>query len=194
TVSMALAGCAVGPNADIQRARTTVATAQRDPQVVTYAPAQLREAEQTLNHADVVWHDTRDSIEVANLAYIAEQQANIAVAKAQESVAEAEARQLADARDRIQLRGAQVAIERAHEATRQAQEADTRAQLMDGELVALHARDTDRGLLMTVPEDTLFAYNSAILKPSGEHDLYPLVTFLREHPGRTLAIEGYTDN
>ena len=194
TISLALAGCAVGPNADIQRALATVAAAQRDPQVVTYAPAQLSAAEQTLNHADVVWQDTRDGIEVANLAYIAEQQTNIALAKAQEGVAEADARQLADARDRIQLRGAQVAVERAHEATRQAQEATARAQLTEGELAGLPARDTDRGLLMTVPEDTLFAYHSAILRPGAERDLYPLVTFLRDHPGRTLAIEGYTDN
>jgi OOP family OmpA-OmpF porin len=201
TASMAFAGCAVGPNADIQRARAVVTTAQQDSQVVTYAPAQLREAEQTLNRADVVWHDTGDRIEAANLSYIAEQQANIAVAKAQENVAEAEARRLVDERDRIQLRGAQVATERAREATLQAQEATaraqqalTRAQLMEEELAALHARDTDRGLTMNLQEDVLFEYHSATLKPSATRDLYPLVTFLREHPDRTLVIEGYTDS
>ena len=194
TAGMALVGCAVGPNADIQRARAAVTAAQHDPQVVTYAPAQLRDAEQTLNHAEVVWQDTGNRIEAANLAYIVEQQTNIAVAKAQENVAEAEAQRLADERDQIQRRGAQVAVERARQATRQAQEATARAQLAEGELTALRARDTDRGLVMTLPEDVLFDYNSAMLRPSAQGDLTPLVTFLREHPDRTVAIEGYTDN
>jgi outer membrane protein OmpA-like peptidoglycan-associated protein len=204
-ISLTLAGCAVGPNADIQRARTSLLLAQQDSQVVTYAPAQLREAEQTLDRAERLWNDTGNRIEVAHLSYIAEQQANIAVAKAQESVAEAEARRLADEREQVRLsmraREAEFANERAREATiraqeatARAQEATTRAQLIERELTGLHARDTERGLVMTLPEDTWFEYNRAELRPGATHDLYPLVTYLREHPDRTLLIEGYTDN
>src|SRR5262249_47575806 len=68
-ISLTLAGCAVGPNADIQRARTSLVLAQQDSQVVTYAPAQLREAEQTLDRAERLWNDTGNRIEVAHLSY-----------------------------------------------------------------------------------------------------------------------------
>jgi len=196
--SITLAGCAAGPNADIQRARASLMVAQQDPQVVTYAPVQLRAAQQTLNRAERIWEDKGDRAEASHLSYIAEQQAGIAVAKAQESVAEAEAKGLAEEREQVRLtartREAELANERAREATRQAQEATGRAQQLEQELAALHARDTDRGLVMTLQEGVLFEFNRADLKPGAMRNLSPLVTFLREHPDRTLLIEGHTDS
>jgi outer membrane protein OmpA-like peptidoglycan-associated protein len=197
-VSFSLAGCAVGPNADLQRARASLMQAQQDPQVVTYAPAQLRDAEQTLNRAEQTWNDEGDRAETAHLSYVAEQQANIAVAKAQEGVAEAEARRLAEERDQIRLqaraREAELAQNRAQIATTQALEATARAHQLEQELAELHAQETERGLLMTLPDNVLFEYNKAELKPGAMRNLYPLVTFLRDYPDRTLLIEGHTDS
>jgi outer membrane protein OmpA-like peptidoglycan-associated protein len=201
-ISLALAGCVVGPNADVERARASVLVARQDPHVVTYAPLQLSEAEQTLNRAERIWNDTGDRVEAAHLAYIAEHQAHTAVAKAQEGVAEAEARQLADERERLRLsaraREAELATDRAREATLRAREATILAQEATSraqqELVALRARETDRGFVVTLPEDVLFEYDRAELRPGATRDLYPLVTFLRDHPERTLLIEGHSDN
>lgn len=203
--AVTLTGCVVGPNADLQRARTSLVMVQQDSQVITYAPAQLHEAELTLNRAEQTWNATGDRIEVAHLSYIAEQQANLAVAKAQENAAEAEARRLADERDQVRLsmraREAELANERAREATlraqeatARAQEATTRARRVEGEFAGLPSQDTDCGLVMTLQDDVLFEYNRADLKPGARYQLYPLVTFLREHPDRTLIVEGYTDN
>jgi outer membrane protein OmpA-like peptidoglycan-associated protein len=196
--SVSLVGCAVGPNADIQRARASLLQAQQEPQVVTYAPAQLREAEQTLNRAEYIWKEERDQAEVSHLSYVAERQASIAVAKAQEGVAEADARRLAEERDRIRLSAraheTELAQSQAQAATAQALEATARAQQLEQELAALRAQETERGLVMTLADDVLFEYNKAELKPGAMRNLSPLVTFLREHPERALLIEGHTDN
>jgi outer membrane protein OmpA-like peptidoglycan-associated protein len=47
---------------------------------------------------------------------------------------------------------------------------------------------------MTLEENVLFEYNRADLKPGAMRNLYPLVTFLKDHPTRTLIIEGHTDS
>ena len=65
---------------------------------------------------------------------------------------------------------------------------------MEQELAALKAQDTERGLVMTLQEGVLFEYDKADLKPGAMHSLEPLMTFLREHPDRTLLIEGHTDS
>lgn len=202
--ALVAAGCAVGPNADLQRARASLAQAQTDPQVVSYAPAQLQEAQQTLNRAEYVWREDGDRAEAAHMSYLVEQQAGIAVAKAKQAEAEAEARRLADERDRVRLsartREAELAHLRAQEATTQAQQATTRAQEatlraqeLERELAELNARNTDRGMVMTL-DTTLFETNSAALKPGAMNKLYPLVTFLRDHPERNISVEGYTDS
>jgi outer membrane protein OmpA-like peptidoglycan-associated protein len=202
--ALAVAGCAAGPNADIARARHSLMAAAQDPQVATYAPEKLQDAQQTLNEAEHVWQNETDRAEAAHLSYVAEQQARIAVATAQKHAAEAEAQRLAEERDQVrvtarereataaQLR-AQEATTRAQEATARAQEATARAHALEQELAALNAKNTDRGLVMTL-DSALFDYNSATLKPGAMNKLYPLVTFLREHPERNVLIEGYTDS
>ncbi len=161
-----------------------------DSKAATYAPEKLREAQQTLNQAERVWENESDRTEVSHLAYVAEQQARIAEATAQRGTAEAEARLLAEERDRVQLS----ARTRAAEAAQQrAQEAATQAQQLEKELAELNARNTERGLVMTL-ESTFFDYNSSALKPGAMNKLSPLITFLREHPERNVTIEGYTDS
>jgi outer membrane protein OmpA-like peptidoglycan-associated protein len=193
TVSLmvVVAGCAASRPASLDNARASVLQAQQNPLIVQNAPSYLGEAQATLAKAERVWEDNGDREETSHLAYVSEQKANIALAVAQQKAAEAEVQQLHAQRDDIRIDA------RAHQAElarEQARTATARAQSLEQELAALKAKDTERGLVMTLQENVLFEYNKAELKPGAMRNLYPLVTFLNEHPNRTLLIEGYTDS
>jgi len=66
------------------------------------------------------------------------------------------------------------------------------ANQLEQELAELKAQETERGLVYTL-DDVLFEFNEVELKAEALRKLYPLVTFLKEHPKRDLFIEGHTD-
>ena len=179
-----VAGCAGTRPASLDRARSSLTQAQQDPAVVRYAPAQLSEAQQIMTQAESAWNNEGDSEEASHLAYLTEQKAGAAVAAAREKAAEDEIQRLRTQREdnRVEAR------------TREAVAANTRAHVLEQELAVLKAQDTERGLVMTLQEGVLFEYDKADLKPGAMHSLEPLMTFLREHPDRTLLIEGHTDS
>jgi len=193
-----VAGCAGTRPASLDRARSSLTQAQQDPAVVRYAPAQLTEAQATMTQAENVWNSEGDREEASHLAYVAEQKARIAVAAAQEKAAEDETQRLRAEREDIRVgartREAELAHAQAEAATDRAVAATTRAQVLEQELAVLKAQDTERGLVMTLQEGVLFEYDKADLKPRAMRSLEPLTTFLREHPDRTLLIEGHTDS
>jgi OmpA-OmpF porin, OOP family len=73
------------------------------------------------------------------------------------------------------------------------EEIATRAHRLEQELAKLKAEETERGLVLTLG-DVLFESNMSDLKAEALHDLYVLVTFLKEHPDRYILIEGHTDS
>ena len=73
------------------------------------------------------------------------------------------------------------------------EEIATRAHRLEQELAKLKAEETERGLVLTLG-DVLFESNMSDLKAEALHDLYVLVTFLKEHPDRNILIEGHTDS
>jgi len=191
-------GCAGQRPASLDRAQSSLMQAQQDPLVVRYAPAQLNEAQATMTQAERVWNSEGNREETSHLAYLVEQKAGIAAAVAQQKVAEDEARRLYAERDDIRLsaraRETELARAQAEAATDRAVAATVRSQVLEEELAALKAKDTERGLVMTLQEGVLFEYDRAELKPGAMRNLEPLLTFLREHPDRALLIEGYTDS
>lgn len=176
--------CAPRNNPALERARSSYVQTQQNPEVVTYAQTHLQEARAVLDAAEREWEEDGDAQEVSHLAYLAEQKANIAVATAQQKVAETEEQQLIAERDRLLLSARSL----------EAEKAAARASQLERELAELKARETERGLIVTLPDNVLFEYDQATLKPGAMRNLYPLVTFLREHPNRTLLIEGHTDS
>lgn len=191
SLAAVVGGCAAPRPASLDRARASLLQVQQNPAVVQNAPVYLSDAQDTLARAEREWANDGDREEASHWAYVAEQKVGIAVAVAQQKVAEAETRQLHAQRDDILLsarsREAELARERAAASA-------IRAENLEQELAALRARETERGLVMTLEEDVLFEYNRADLKPGAMRNLYPLMTFLREHPTRTLIIEGHTDS
>lgn len=176
--------------AALSQARTQYMQAQQNPQVTTHAPVALREAEQTLRQAERLWVEEEDEAEVQHLAYVTERRVDIARANTEQKLAEADIQKLGEERDQVLLRSR---TREAQQAQREAQQATTHASRLEQELAALKAKQTDRGLVVTL-SDVLFEFNRADLKPGAMRSLYPLVTFLKENPTRTVSIEGHTDS
>ena len=191
-------GCTAGsPPVALEQARTAYTQAQQTPQVATQAPVALQDADQALQRAERVWADDHNTEEVQHLAVLTTQRVEIAKAVTEKKVAEASIQQANQERDQVLLgartREAQGAKQEAEQAKQQAQVASTQAQQLQQELAALQAKQTDRGLVITVG-DVLFETGKADLRAGALRNLYPLVTFLQKYPERQVMIEGYTDS
>src|SRR5262245_9333731 len=198
-------GCTAGsPPVALEQARTAYAQAEQTPAVVAHAPVPLREANQALQRAEREWTDHHDTEEVQHLAALASQRVAIARAVAEKKVAEAQIQQATEDRDKVlldartreaqrsQLEAAR-AQQQAQVATSQAQAATSQVQQLQQELAALKAKQTERGLVLTLG-DVLFETGKADLRPGVLQNLYPLVTFLQKYPERRAVIEGHTDS
>jgi outer membrane protein OmpA-like peptidoglycan-associated protein len=124
------------------------------------------------------------------------QQAQAQRERAEQSLQQAQAaRERAQtAREQAQSAQEQAARQRAEaqQAREAAQAAEARAQQLASELEALHAKKTDRGMVLTL-EDVLFDTGSAVLKPGAERILDRVSAFLKQYPERTILVEGHTD-
>jgi len=150
----------------------------------------LQEAQQSLHQAEQAWKEDKDSDEVAHLSYVTDRRIEIARNAADKKMTEAEMKRLGEERSNVLI---SARSQEANQAKQTAQEAEDRARRAEQELADLQAKQTDRGLVLTL-SDVLFEYNKADLKPGALHNLYTLVTFLKENPERNLLIEGYTDS
>jgi len=189
-VSIMAVGCAAKTNPALDSARAAQMQARQDSDITTYAPAALQESEAALRQAEQVWEDDGDSQEVNHLAYVTERKVDIARTAAQEKKAEAQSKRLSEERERVRL---EVRMREAERARQTAAEATERTRRLEAELAELRAKQTERGLVLTL-DDVLFEFNKADLKPGAMRNLYPLVTFLQGEPARDLLIEGHTDS
>ena len=71
--------------------------------------------------------------------------------------------------------------------------AQQQADELQRQIATLQARQTDRGLVVTLG-DVLFASGRADLKDGADRNLNKLVSFLNKYPDRSVRIEGYTDS
>ncbi len=109
---------------------------------------------------------------------------------AEQRAREAEmARQLAEERAR-EIEMARLEAQRAEE---KARKLAARAEELSRQVSELEARETERGLVMTLG-DLLFDTGEARLKEGGVRAADQLATFLNEYPERNVLIEGFTDS
>jgi outer membrane protein OmpA-like peptidoglycan-associated protein len=215
--SALLAGCAAGPpeSRGVAEVRGKLTALQSDASLATRAPLAIKEAESAVVAAE---QPRIDAGLAAHRVYIADRKIDTARAQAEtrrfedqraslalqrESArldartreADAATSQMAEAqadsaRDKLaadQARG-EVDAARADSASAAQQSSD-----LQRRIDALEARETDRGLVLTLG-DVLFRSGRAELKPEGMSHLDKLIAFLKEYPNRTVMIEGYTDN
>jgi outer membrane protein OmpA-like peptidoglycan-associated protein len=146
----------------------------------------------------------RDAENARHAAEQAQMAAGDATREADYARRQAEAERLAaeqarmnagDATRDAEIARAQAEAERvAAEAARaEANAAQAELQAMRQMLADLEAKQTERGLVVTLG-DVLFETDRAELKPGAERNLDKLVAALREHDDTTVAIEGHTDS
>ncbi|WP_457421610.1 OmpA family protein [Roseateles sp. P5_E7] len=88
---------------------------------------------------------------------------------------------------------ATVAQADAAQAQTQAAQAQAQAALLARELADLQAKQTDRGMLVTLG-DVLFETGRAEIKPAAQNAIGKLANYLKEHADRRVLIEGFTDS
>ena len=210
---LALAACSTTPTttSELETARANYAQAQGDPLVAKYAPLEMASATRALDQANTAAARNDSLATIDKLAYVAKQK----IASAQEiAKAKAADEQLKDAaaqRDQVRLQArtaeAELARQKAEQARSDAQaaqnqaasaeaatrDAQQRAAALAQQLADLHAKETERGIVITFG-DVLFNVDQANLTSQGIATAQRLADVLRDNPERTVLIEGFTDS
>ena len=90
-------------------------------------------------------------------------------------------------------RDAEASQRDARAAQDQAADAQARNASLEAELKDMNAKQTDRGLVVTIG-DVLFDTDRAQLRSGGERSVEKLAQFLKQYPQRTARVEGFTDS
>jgi OmpA-OmpF porin, OOP family len=177
-------------------AQAAYSQAESDANVQKNASVELYQAKQALDRAESEWNKEGNEEETAHLAYLAKRRVEVAEqwASGREAVEQADGlrRQLSQDASAA-LSAAEAARAQAEAAQRDAAEAAAREKKLREELSDLQARETARGIELTLG-DILFDVDKASLKEGAMQKLYRLVTFLKEYPDRAVLVEGYTDS
>ena len=194
-----LAGCAAAPqrNDQLEQARAAVQTLTADPLAQQAAANDLEAARTSLDQADAAFQRKRPPTEVDQLAYLAERHAEAGEARVAEARSRQEVARAQQDRNRILLQAREREARKARaeaEAARDTAQA-TQAELASArqEIMNLQARQTDRGLVMTL-NDVLFDTGRATLKPGAYRDIDRLAQALKDNPNTRVIIEGHTDS
>jgi outer membrane protein OmpA-like peptidoglycan-associated protein len=181
--------------------------------VARSAPLELRNAQTALTQAEGALKAGEDKAAVDHFAYLARQRAAGEIARAEQAVtlvghnrarilmaarsSEAAAGTASALKARDQTEQARAQAEARMEADKQlaaaAEAARARAAKLQQELTDLQAKQTARGMVLTLG-DVLFDTGRAELKAGAFSTADRLATFLRQNPERTVAIEGHTDS
>ncbi len=215
-----LAACASAPTVTpaLQEARSNVRAAEADPAALKYASLDVKKAADSLKRAEQLSAGREAPADIDSAAYIAATQARTAMALAkaateEEAIKAAEAdreRARADANARLanvaQAQAANAQMAAAHAsadanaarqqaAAAQADAAVAQAQAADLQraLAELQAKQTDRGMLVTLG-DVLFEFGRAEIKPGAHDAMNKLAQYLNQHADRRVLIEGFTDS
>lgn len=203
-----LSACVSSPpvrNAQLVQAREAVHRLEQDPDAQRVAADQLRDARHDLQRADAASAKHRSPAEVTYLAYLADREAEAGKAytdafRTRQALAkgnEERRRILLEARNR-EIDQARIATQNARIAARTAHKrmltSQNQLQQERRQLSALKARETARGLQLTLASDLLFSNASATLQPGATVQLGQLVDFMRRNPKARIIVEGYTDS
>lgn len=218
--ALSLVACATRPvgTPALEEARAAYAALERDGQVAQHAPLELRKAEQSLRLAESFAREGAEGKTIDHHAYLAKQRAAVArevtnLAMAQRAiqsasaerdrvVLEARGREIDTARSQAEARAREAETARqeaelsrrdAERAQQEAIQATQQARSLQSQIQALQARQTERGLVLTLG-DVLFDHDKAQLKAGATRTIQRLVQFLNQYPERKVLVEGFTDS
>ena len=213
-LALLLAACATtSPESEsaLEQARAAVQRLEAQPMASQTAGKALQDARDALGNAEAAERAKRPPEEVIHLSYLARRDADIGEAVIAEqasrtAMAQAQAqreRVLLDAREREAALARQQAAQSQQQASlsqqnaqlsaQQAQEAQQQARDAQQQLEALQAKQTDRGMILTLG-NVLFDTNEDTLKPGADEIVSRLSQFLQQHPEVKVRIEGHTDS
>ena len=213
TVACILGACASTPRVDatLDSSRAAVSAAHADARVKGDANAELGKADAALAKAEAGFTSGAPLPQVDHDAYLADRYARAAVMHgallaSREAIAEQDNR-----RNAVLLQARDADIAQANAVSRQQSQdasdaravaaasaagmadANDRAAALASDLAALQAKQTDRGVVVTLG-DVLFATGKSDLRGSSDRSIDTLSTFLKGHPERNVRIEGFTDS
>jgi len=198
-VAGVLSACASAPqrNDQLEQARAEVQTLAANPMAQQAASSDLDQARTSLNQADSAFQQKRPPQQVNQLAYLALRHAQAGEARVAEARARQEVAKAQDERNHIQLQAREREVEsaKAEAATARNTAAAAQSELASArqELNDLQAKQTDRGMVMTL-SDVLFDTGKSTLKAGAQRDLDRLAQALKDNPSTRVKIEGYTDS
>lgn len=198
-----LVGCSSTPERvdELEQARSLVQQVEASPEAGRHAADDIVAAHEALRRADRLVEGNGSPAEIQDEAYLARRHAEIAqlhiergraAAAMQESEAERQ-RVLLQAREQQAAAEAQRAQLARQQAEQEAQQARLETERLQTELRDLQARQSDRGLVLTLG-DVLFDTGRATLRAGAMSGIQRLAEFLVKTPGRTVIIEGHTDS
>ncbi len=194
-----LAACASAPqrNDQLEQARAEVRALSVDPLAQQAASSDVDAARASLSQAETAFQQKRPPEEVDQLAYLALRHAQAGEARIGEARARQQVAQAQKDRDQILLQAREREAQQAKAEAETARNtvAATQAELTNArqELQDLQAKQTDRGMVMTL-SDVLFDTGRATLKPGAGRDLDRLAQALKDNPNTKVKIEGFTDS
>ena len=211
-LGLALA-CATPRNETLERLRADLNAAEADPAVAHGASVELFEARKAVDAYAAALSGDDDDLEdeddagehKAHLAYIAAQKIQIARTAGTEAALKQQVEELGQKRDDLRLRGrtaeaelakvrAEAAEQEADAYRRQLEQARAQAEQIEIRFENVKAEETERGLVLTMTDDVLFAFDSAQIQPGAQDALSEVASFLKQYPDRSIAGEGHTDS
>lgn len=213
TIAALVGACSSMPTTTslLEQTRGDYAAAQRNPNVASYAPLELKQAGAALAQANAAANDADSAEKIDKLAYLARQKIALTQEVAKQKSAEAEVVSAGKERDQMRLDqrtneadqakinaeqatlAAQVAQGETAEAQRKTQEAQAHAAQLEAQLADLAAKKTERGMVITLG-DVLFGTDLARLNPDGMRTAQKLADVLQQNPQRMVLVEGFTDS
>lgn len=200
---LVLSACVTAPKAPEAPldSRVKLTALQSDPQLATRAPVEMKAAEAAVKAAEA---PRADGDYATHLVLLADQKVEIARARAQSRLYEDQRNALSEQSERARLDARTLEADRARRdataaradaASARDEVAASQAVRMDlqRQIAELNARETDRGLVVTLG-DLLFATGKSDLTGGAGPNLDKLAAFLGEYPDRTVLIEGHTDS
>ena len=215
-----LSACSSVPerNSALDDARGRFSAAQGDAQVAKLAPDELKRAAESLRLAEKARTDGDPTATIDHLAYMTAQHVVIARETASSRASQAVTASAAAERDKLRLAmrtdeadaaQRQLALSRQSNARKTtelaqadaaalrekalAENRDARVSDLETQLKDLNAKQTERGLVVTLG-DVLFNSGQARLLPGAAHNLARLADVFKSDPQRSAAIEGHTDS
>jgi outer membrane protein OmpA-like peptidoglycan-associated protein len=213
SLALLLAACATTSPESVsalEQARVAVQRLEAQPTAAQTAGKALQDARDALGAAEQADREHKSDL-VIHEAYLARRNAEIGEAVIAEAAARNDMAQAQAQRERVLLeareheaamsrqqamqaqQSAQQAQAQAQQSAQQASEAQQQARDAQQQLEALQAKQTDKGMVLTLG-NVLFDTNGDTLKPGADEMVGRLSQFLMTHPDIKVRIEGHTDS